>query len=154
MKLSHCRGQDIKVFDIHKYDGLEMSDEFKYLASSVEGQQMIIQCCNGVGSDVGWFGELTYHLIPNTIWFLDVTACSDIHDTDYTYPQHFMDKESALIYKAQADLRLYNNLCTYIKINTASSFLLAMRLRRAKLYYDAVSNCGEDSFLEGKTFDS
>ena len=153
MKMSHCRGQNIKVFDIGKYDGLQMSDEFKNLASTEEGRAKIVKCCNGVGSDTGWFNSMIYHIIPNTIWFLNITACSDLHDTDYTYPTHFKNRAEALAYKAGADMRLYVNICIYVKAHTSNSILLDIRLRRADGYYWAVSHCGEESFLSGKTFD-
>ena len=150
-KYRGLRSQDIKVFDMKKYEGLDVSSSFKELANTQEGIQKIIAWCNGIGSEVGFWGNLTYHLIPNTIWFLDVTACSDIHDIDYNYPIKFATREEALKFKTDADLRLYNNLVAYIKMNTTNSWLLSMRLRRAKIYYEIVSNAGNQSFLDGKT---
>lgn len=149
-KFTKCRGMNIQVFDIGKYEGLDMSPAFTDLASTPVGQETIKKLCNGVGSEIGWIGNLTYHLIPNTIWFLNVTCCSDIHDVDYNYPDHFATQEEAFKCKADADLRLYNNLVTHIKKNTTNCILLRMRLNRAYMYYLAVANAGQLSFLEGK----
>lgn len=157
MKVTKYKGlskaPDIITFDMHKYDGLEMSEGFKELASTPEGIQKIIGWCNGVGSEVGFWANLMYHIVPNTIWFLDVTAVSDIHDVDYWYPTHFKSKALALKFKSEADLRLKNNFDTYIKMHTTNKILLRMRLNRSEVYYKAVSMGGELSFLEGKTFD-
>ena len=148
-KFTKTRGPSITVFDIHAYDGLELSAEFARLAK--EEPDKIVKCCNGVGSEVGILGNLSYHLIPNTIWFLNVTCCSDIHDVDYNYPLFFATREEAFKYKSDADLRLYNNLVTHIKRNTTNWMLRRMRLNRAYAYYLAVSNAGQMSFLDGKT---
>ena len=147
------RGPDIITFDMHKYDGLEISEGFNELSSTPEGIQKIIGWCNGVGSEVGFWAKLVYHIIPNTIWFLDVTAVSDIHDVDYWYPSHFKNKALAIKFKAEADLRLKHNFETYIKRYTTNKIMLRLRLNRAEVYYLAVSRVGEQSFLEGKTFD-
>lgn len=151
MKVAGYRGLNIINFDINKYEGLDLSDGFKELASTPEGQEKIKSWCNGVGSEVGFWANLAYHIIPNTIWFLDITCCSDIHDVDYWYPFNFATMEEAIEHKKKADLRLYNNILIHIKKNTTSSMMLWMRNRRAKFYYDMVSNAGEASFLDGKT---
>lgn len=43
------------------------------------------EICNGVGSETHW----TYHLIPDTIWGLDISPSAGIHDFDWTYPMEF-----------------------------------------------------------------
>ena len=138
-------------FKAIKYDGLELSPEFARLAT--EDPQKILDCCNGVGSEVGLWGKLTYHFIPNTIWFLDITPCSDIHDVDYCYPSQFKNKAEALAHKADADLRIRENMETLICEKTKWEWLKCLRLERAMNYYCILRAAGEDSFLEGKTFE-
>jgi hypothetical protein len=151
MKLCRFTGRDIKVFDMHKYDCLQLSDEFRYLASSEEGQAMIIDCCNGVGSSGGFWGW-TYHLIPNDALWLDITADSDPHDTDYTYPKHFKNMADALAHKDAADKRLYDNL--RITIKAKSNFIMyPLRIPYAHILYMFVHLNGLSAFLQGKTFD-
>lgn len=137
-------------FKATKYDGLELSPEFARLAT--EDPQKIIDCCNGVGSEVGFWGKLTYHLTPNTIWFLDITPVSDIHDVDCTYPSRFKNKAEALKHHEEANKRFRKNLQTYIEMHTSNRFLLWLRLDRAAKYY-VILTMTDESFLEGKTFD-
>jgi hypothetical protein len=140
------------IFNIVRYDGLQLSPEFQRLA--VEDPEKLMACCNGVGSETGGFwARLTYHLTPNTIWFLDVTPCSDIHDVDCTYPQHLKNKVEALKHMDAANIRFRENLETWIGMHTRNKFLLYLRLSRAMAYYAILCNDCETSFMEGKTFD-
>jgi hypothetical protein len=131
-----------------KYDGLELSDEFIRIATY--HPETLKYYCNGVGSQVGTLGKLTYHLIPNTIWFLDITPAADIHDIDYVFPTHFNSEGEAIEHKKQADRRFYNNVKTLIDRNTKSSLLKYLRYKRLRKYYWALKELGYESFLEGK----
>jgi hypothetical protein len=131
-----------------RYYGLDASPQF--WLDLVNNPQKIKDCCNGVGSEVGWWGKLTYHLIPNTVWGLDVTEFSDIHDYDYCYPESFATKQDALNYKHLADNRGLDNILAIIDRDTKWTWLKIMRRARAMKYYDALDIFGEDSFLDGK----
>lgn len=131
-----------------KYLGLHMSDEARHLLGT--DPEKWKSYCNGVGSNVGFWGRLTYHLIPNTIWFMDATPASDIHDVEYWIPDAFPTKAAAIEWKLQADERLLDNLLALIQAKSANAFMRIIRTRRAVAYYNAVREIGEDSFLEGK----
>lgn len=123
---------------------------YEFWIDLVNNPQKIKDCCNGVGSEVGWFGKLTYHFIPNTIWGLDVTEFSDIHDYMYTYPEEFDTEEDALRYKDMADRTGRHNLQVIISRNSKLRWLKLLRIRRARQYYFLLKIAGKDSFLEGK----
>ena len=131
-----------------KYDGLDMCEESRTLL--MEDLEQFASHCNGVGSRVGWFGKLTYHFIPNTIWGLNITPASDIHDVEYSYPKIFVDRECATIFKVETDIRFMDNLKTLINRETEWGWVRRLRLSRAKKYYRAVKNIGKDSFFDGK----
>ena len=128
-----------------KYTNLSMSKEARTLW--FVNPQKFKSFCNGVGSQVGWASPL-YHLIPNTIWFLDITPASDIHDVEYSHPTQFITRNEALLFKEYADERFYQNML--ILIERKGGWMRKMRLRRAKIYYYLVLNCGEQSFLKNK----
>jgi len=143
-----------------KYDGLLLSEEFIRIATT--HPSWIKKYCNGVGSRVGFLGKASYHLIPNTIWGLDITAASDIHDVDYVFPVEFASEGAAYLHKKMADIRFRDNC--YILIDRADKTgwlrkigllklqeaLTARRKLRARLYYIALRMMGEESFLSGK----
>lgn len=142
----------MKAGNPEKYRGLEMSDAAKALLAS--DPKKFASYCNGVGSQVGWLGRLTYHLIPNTIWFMDITAASDGHDVDFTIPSVFESLAAAEKYFDEANLRLYKNICILIDRKGRSGWLYLARMHRAGLYYDMVSSsAGWKSFISGKTID-
>jgi len=143
----------LKTFDIHKYDGLLLPPGFTKMASTEAGRKLIMECCNGVGSKVGWFNRLFYHFIPNTVYFLNVTACSDLHDFGSTYPNHFVNRIEAIKHLKANNLQLRENLETYIDTHTKNEWLLNARLKRAINYYSAVRIAGDKSFFNNKTFD-
>ncbi len=132
-----------------KYKHLLMSEVAEKLLN--EHLEVFTSYCNGVGSTAGFWGKLTYHFIPNTIWCLNITPCSDIHDVEYSIPGEFKTLDEALDWKAWADERFYKNLQIYIELNTSYECLKALRLSRAKKYHFAVCSAGETSFLKGKT---
>lgn len=126
--------------------GLEYSPTFPFLAlSGMEKDAELI--CNGVGSPTSW----TYHLTPNTIWGLDITPSSNIHDFDYTIPTHFNSEESAIRRKYLADTRFYNNMLK--QIEDKGGILKWFRKRRAKTYYEILLKKGDEAFLADKCVD-
>ena len=99
---------------------------------------MRYKVCNGVGSRVGTMGKITYHLIPETIYGLNIRACANVHDWDYCFlPRNDKSKEDA-------DRQFLANI--YIKINKGSWWLRFVRRRRAWLYYWAVRYLGRESY--------
>jgi len=140
----------MKAGNPEKYRGLEMSEEAVNLLYS--DPKKFASYCNGVGSQVGWLGKLTYHIIPNTIWFLNITAASDIHDVEYSVPASFESIAAAEKAFDEANLRLYKNICILIDRKGRSGWLYLARMHRAGLYYDMVSSdAGWTSFVAGKT---
>jgi len=130
---------------LEKYRGLFVPQDM--LGALVTRPCEVDDVCNGVGSNVGWFGRLTYHLIPATIFFLDVTAAADIHDWMYTYP-----KTAKIDYKDEADRTFLNNMLRLIDADTSwtGRMLSYPRQRRAMTYYVAVRDFGGPSFWAGK----
>ncbi len=131
-----------------RYKGLWAPESFWYALARNPGE--IARVCNGVGSPGSW----TYHLIPDTVWGLDVTPASDIHDWMYTYPLKFQSDAEALEWKAKADRALLNNMVRLFERAERDSWLARrlawLRRRRARLYYEAVANFGGPSFWEGR----
>ena len=106
--------------------------------------------CNGVGSRIGFWNNLAYHFIPNTIWFMDITPASDIHDVEFTIPAEFAFLELAAQAFEAANLRIYKNIQTLIK--RRGGILYRLRMNRAELYYYALSSdAAWNSFISGKT---
>ena len=130
-----------------KYFGLEMSGVAKQLM--YHEPEKFSACCNGVGSQSGWLGKLTYHIIPNTIWLMSITPASDIHDVEYTYPMEFETEADALEWKREADNRFYNNVLTLIE--RRGGWFEAPRRLRAATYYRTLRMAGMESFLASKT---
>ena len=104
--------------------------------------------CNGVGSTRGFSGRLTYHFIPNTIWFMSITPASDLHDVDYSIPDEFDTIEHALEYKKEADNRMLQNM--NLLIDRRGGMFQRLRELRAFEYYGVLRTCGTDSFLSDK----
>jgi len=139
----------MKAGNPEKYKGLLMSDAAEKLLKS--DPEKFASYCNGVGSRVGWFGKLTYHLIPNTIWFLNITAASDPHDVEFTIPNVFESIAAAEKAFEDANSRLYENICILIDRKGRSGLIYLARMKRAGLYYDMVSSsAGWNSFISGK----
>ena len=105
--------------------------------------------CNGVGSRIGFWNNLAYHFIPNTIWFMDITPASDIHDVEFTIPAEFAFLELAAQAFEAANLRIYKNIQTLIK--RRGGILYRLRMNRAELYYYALSSdAAWNAFISGK----
>lgn len=83
-------------------------------------------------------------LTPETIWGLCVTPACAIHD--------FMYKEGPPTDqgKEEADLVFLNNMVRLIEAGTGYPPLLRLRLRRARVYYQAVKLLGGAAYWKGK----
>lgn len=129
-----------------KYSNMDMSKEARWLLE--EHPKEFKRYCNGMGSRNTLWDRIVWHLLPNTIWGLNVTPASDIHDVEYSYPTIFRNTEEAAEFKRLADLRFYANMISLIW--SGPKFLRDSRLRRAKIYYEAVMHFGNDAFNKGK----
>jgi len=138
----------------HRYRGLKFPREFA--EAWEETPDEMCRICNGVGSPTSW----TYHLTPDTIWGLDITPVSDIHDWVYSYPLCMpwvvTDPDVGVIefnsgedYRKYGDTMFFNNLITIIN-NRGSWWLRFPRKIRAKTYYHVLRDMGEESFWHGK----
>ena len=140
----------MKAGNPKKYVGLEMADSTKWLLENHKNE--FKSYCNGVGSTSTWFDRLLWHITPNTIYGMNITPASDIHDSEYSYPTVFRTKGEALRFKFETDLRFYHNMILLIarKYKWYNKFFAIPRLNRAKLYYEAVSHFGMDAFIKDK----
>ena len=142
----------MKAGNPEKYRGLEMSEAAANLLKS--DPKKFASYCNGVGSRIGFWNNLAYHFIPNTIWFMDITPASDIHDVEYSVPDSFSFLGLAKQAFDAANMRIYRNIQTLIKRKSSGGILYRMRMRRADLYYYALcSDLAEESFMSGKTIE-
>ncbi len=104
---------------------------------------------NGCGAE-GWKSAL----VPETLWGLSVTSACNIHDWMYTFP-----KISTIEDKELADRVFLNNMVRIINHHHENDscvigcILKKLRLRRARIYYEAVSLFGGDAFWAGKNTD-
>lgn len=93
---------------------------------------------NGCGTE-GWKGAL----IPETLWGLPVTAACNIHDWMYVAGVDIDDKN-------EADRVFLNNMLRLITAAGGPGWLQALRRRRARTYYQAVSHFGGPAFWDNK----
>ncbi len=100
----------------------------------------LTEIVNGCGA-----ANAKFDFVPDTIWFLYVGDCCNIHDLDYFHGETIEDKESA-------DRRMLNNMIRLINKEKGwyQFFLKPMRRRRALKYYDLVDAFGGSAFWEGK----
>ena len=140
-----------------KYAGLCMSETARKLLLNNASQWDAN--CNGVGSEDGtWWQRLIYHLTPNTIWGMDITPASDIHDNEYTVPQSFLTKVQAENHRFQADINFKTNIDLLTDRAYMASwmprcireFLREARKTRAHTYYMILRKQGEESFMANK----
>ena len=94
--------------------------------------------CNGCGVN-GWKGKL----VPDRIYFLNITEACNIHDWMYYEGETIKDKE-------EADRTFLNNMCRIIDDKTYFSFMTTLRKDRAWIYYLAVHKFGGPAFWDGK----
>lgn len=130
-----------------RFNGLKMSSAARELL--FYDPKRFKSYCNGVGSKVGFWGRLTYHLIPNWIWFMSILPQADLHDVDYTIPSEFPTIEAAIKHKQESDSRFFENIC--IEATRRGGILEDARKRGAWVEYEALKLCGNDSFLAEKT---
>jgi hypothetical protein len=133
---------------LEKYRGLFVPADM--LDALQRRPELVTAVCNGVGSKADLVGRVTYHLIPDTMYFLScVEAPADIHDFQYTYP-----RTAGLDYKNSADRTFLNNMLRLIEAEAdrcwTGKLLAGPRRRRALLYYEAVHLFGGPSFWSGK----
>jgi len=134
--------------DAKRYKGLWAPEEFRRRLK--DDPASLKKICNGVGSETSW----TYHLTPDTIWGLDITPASDIHDYMYTEPAAFASDAEALAWKNKADRVFLNNMIRLFEQAEKQSWwarrVAGLRRHRAKLYFEALQNFGGSAFWEGK----
>lgn len=132
-----------------KYVGLWLPDDM--LKALAENPQAIVDNCDGVGSHNSW----TYEFVPNTIWFLDITPASDIHDWMYTFPKSFKTSDEGLAYKNKSDRVLLNNMVRLFEMAEEKSWwarrLGSLRRAQAKTYYEIVQSFGGPYFWADRT---
>jgi hypothetical protein len=133
--------------DQEKYEGLEMSPQAR--DTLLTAPRLFASLCNGVGSEVGtWWQRLLYRITPNTIWGMDITPASDIHDVEYTVPNYFASKFVAEEYRHESDMRFRRNIEKLA--DRGWRILRAKRKARARAYYYLLRQFGAESFYAGK----
>lgn len=105
---------------------------------------------NGVGSKVGWSAPL-YHLIPDTIWFLNIRAAANVHDVEYKFPETFQTMAEAIAWKNAADHRFLCNMEIIVRMQGSCKLVERARLHRAMVYFLLVQKYGMASFMDKKT---
>ena len=95
------------------------------------------QICNGMGARDSTLAKL----IPNSMWWLDVTEAANVHD----YMYHF---GATIEHKAEADRVFLNNLMRLI--NSSGGWLAMFRRRQALAYYESVLYLGGPAFWANK----
>jgi len=123
---------------IYMYKGLDLR---KILFAPPEYWKLILkehkEICNRAGpKGFGW-------LVPNTIYFLNIGECANIHDFMYKYGVTIQHKE-------EADRVFLNNMIRWILHKTKSKIMKWLRLGRAQKYFSAVCIYGGPAFWKGK----
>ena len=144
--------------DPSKYAGLNISGPAKELLE--KDPEKFKKLCNGVGSKVNWLPKLgrvgdficwtLYKLTPNTVWGLNITPSSDLHDVDYAVPNRFASRADALGWKGESDDRLLDNMKIQILRRKSWKWVEKGRLLRAENYHIILTSMGEASFLADK----
>lgn len=145
-----------KTGDIRKYmingELMQMSDEVHDFL--VNHNEEFKKNCNGVGSQVGFWNKLIYHIIPDSIIGLNITGESDLHDNGYAVPREFNSLEAAYEYFQQQNWYFLSNLKNRILANGGWDWVVRRRMKRAEIYYYLVqSKTGWISFMDGKIID-
>jgi len=123
---------------IYMYKGLDLR---KILYAPTEYWKLNLkehkEICNKAGpKGYGW-------VVPNTIYFLDIGECANIHDYMYHIGVTIKDKE-------EADRVFLNNMIRWILHKTKSKIMKWLRLGRAQKYFSAVCIYGGPAFWSGK----
>lgn len=121
-------------------DAIELYCEYNYEATAEILRKKEVNGC-GPG---GW----KFDLVPDTIYGLSVTDACNIHDWMYHFGKTIEDKD-------RADRSFLNNMVRLVNGRSADNWfvrniLKPMRLRRVKIYYEAVSHFGGPVFWQGK----
>lgn len=82
-------------------------------------------------------------LVPETIYGVSVTSACSIHDFMYSIGSTIEDKN-------EADRVFLNNMIRLIESHDGLFFMQRLRLKRAFLYYEAVSHFGGPAFWKNK----
>jgi len=144
---------DYRAGDPLKYRGLDMSPAARDLLNS--DPRRFASYCNGVGSKVGFWNKILYHLIPNCIGLINITPASDIHDVEYTVPTVFATMGEARKAWKDANLRFLSNCRRLIERGTSRRWLRALRYKIATEYYRLLgSESAWGSFLAGRTINN
>lgn len=93
---------------------------------------------NGCGTS-GWKG----YLVPDTIWGLNIVEACRIHDWMYAEGETLVDKD-------EADRVFLNNMLRLVAAAGGFGLLQALRRRRARIYFEAVSRFGGPAFWHEK----
>lgn len=137
-----------KAGDARKYEGMDMSPVARRVLE--DSPALFKSWCNGVGSRGSFWDSVAWHFIPNTIWFMDITKASDIHDVEWTIPTTYTSVEEARKAWLAANCRFVRN-CRKLAFDKDGMFLKA-RLHRIKWYGAKVgSEKSFQRFLRGKT---
>jgi len=97
---------------------------------------------NGCGPG-GW----KFDIVPDTVWFLDISEACNVHDWMYQAGSTIADQE-------EADRVLLNNMLRLIDESGGWWILKRLRRNRAWVYYQAVKMFGGPAFWAGKNSDS
>lgn len=130
-----------------KYHGLDMPKSFKTDLKS--NRERIKSIVNGMGSPKTWW----YATHPDSMYGMDVTPVSDIHDYEYTYPgKPFETEEEATEYRDAADERFHGNLKKLIDIHstkvTKAEGIDDKRRAMAADYLRMLRYAGPDTFMK------
>lgn len=130
-----------------KYHGLSMPENFKSdLKKDIDKIKAIV---NGMGSPRTWW----YSLHPDTMYGMDLTPVSDIHDYEYTYPSKpFATEEEAMAYRDAADQRFKENILKLVERHSSKATREAgideKRKAMAEDYYRLLRMAGPKTFLK------
>ena len=97
-----------------------------------------------MGCGPGYIGDL---LIPDRLWGLSIRPCCSVHDFMYRVGETEDDR-------SEADDVFVNNALRLILAGTSNKFLLRLRLRRARTYYQLCRWFGGPAFWSGKNLPS
>jgi len=92
----------------------------------------------GAGSGLG------EKLVPETIWFLNITPACKIHDHMYAIADPTDEA------KKEADRTFRNNMIRIVHYHTDSVIITRLRLNRANVYYRIVKDFGGPAFWNNK----
>ena len=94
--------------------------------------------CNGCGA-----ANSKIDMIPDTIYFVNISEACNIHDYMYYIGETINDKKNA-------DMIFLENLLTITNTESSNGFMKWLRRRRAIKYYLAVKYFGNSAYWTGK----